>query len=148
MEADTQPQEKKAVHLGRNTQRIREMIGMKQNVLAMNTGYSQQYISKLEQSESFADEVLEKVASGLGVNPDLIKNFDEDKAVYNIQNNYEGSTLNNSSNYQYNYQPTFNPVDKLMTAIEENKKLYDALLKAEREKIALLEKMLGKQDQK
>ena len=32
-----------------------------------------------------------------------------------------------------------------MEAIDENKKLYEALLKAEREKVALMERMLDKE---
>ena len=41
-----------------------------------------------------------------------------------------------------NNNPTFNPVEKWAEAIEENKKLYERLLQAEREKVTLLEKML------
>lgn len=115
------------------------MIGMKQSVLASNTGYSQQYISKLEQSESFADEVLEKIATGMGVSPELIKNFDEEKAVNIISNTFNDHAILNG----INYNPTFNPLDELKTALDENRRLYEALLQSEREKIALLEKMLG-----
>ncbi len=42
------------------------------------------------------------------------------------------------------FNSTFNPLDILMEALEENKKLYKALLKEKDEKIALLEKMLEK----
>ncbi|MGH2643667.1 MAG: helix-turn-helix domain-containing protein, partial [Chitinophagaceae bacterium] len=79
--------------LGRNTQRIREMIGMKQSVLASNTGFSQQYISKLEQSETFADDILEKVAEGLGVKPEVVKNFDEEAAVNIISNSFDNGAF-------------------------------------------------------
>lgn len=40
------------------------------------------------------------------------------------------------------YNPTINPIDKLLEVIEENKKLYGKLLAAEKEKVALLEKLL------
>lgn len=123
--------DKRSVHLGRNAQRIREMIGMKQSALAMNTGYSQQYISKIEQSERFADEVLQKIAEGLGVTPELIKNFNEDKAIYNIQSNciYNDHSTNSSQHYQ----PTFNnePIDKVIA-------LFEKLLQGEKEKVELL----------
>jgi hypothetical protein len=65
---------------------------------------------------------------------EAIKNFDEEKAIYNIQNNYEGA----SSNYSGLYHCTFNPIDKLLEVIEENKKLYERLLKAEQEKKELM----------
>lgn len=127
MTTDFQSTEKSTIHLGRNTQRIREIIGMKQSTLASNTGLSQQYISKLEQSDSFADDVLEKIAEGLGVTPELIKNFNEERAVYNIQNNYDTSTNNQ------NYQPTINnnPIDKVVGFFEK-------LLQGEKEKLQLL----------
>lgn len=135
METEVQPEEKKIPHLGRNTQRIREMIGMKQSTLASNTGYSQQYISKLERSETFTDEVLEKVANGLGVKPNVIREFDEEKAIYNVACNFSDNAVNNNA---INIQ-NINPIEKWIGALEENKKLYEALLKSEQDKITLLQ---------
>lgn len=69
-----------------------------------------------------------------------IKNFDEQSTINIIANtvtNYDNGSL-------LNYQPTFNPLEKYIETMEENKKLYEALLKSEREKIALLEKMIEK----
>ena len=45
-----------------------------------------------------------------------------------------------NSNFQY--QPTFNPLDKLIEAHEEAKKLYERLVQAEKEKVECLEKLL------
>jgi transcriptional regulator with XRE-family HTH domain len=141
MEAETSSRDKKkAIHLGRNTQRIREILGIKQSTLAANTGFSQQYISKLERSQSFADEVIEKLASGLGVQPDLIKNFDEERAINIISNN---SFENCAQPASFFYNATINPIEQLMAALDENKKLYEALLQSEKEKNALLEKLLA-----
>ena len=36
----------------------------------------------------------------------------------------------------------FNPLEKWLEALEENKRLYEALLKSEREKVAMLEELL------
>jgi transcriptional regulator with XRE-family HTH domain len=138
METEVQPEEKSTPHLGRNTQRIREMIGMKQSTLAANTGYSQQYISKLERSETFADEVLEKVANGLGVKPNVIREFDEEKAIYNVACNFSDNAVNNNA---INVQ-NINPIEKWAEAIDENKKLYEALLKSEQDKITLLQEQI------
>jgi len=71
---------------------------------------------------------------------EAIKNFNEEAAIFNIQNNYEGSVLNNSTNQMY--QCTFIPLDKLMEALEENKRLYEELLKSKREKVVMLREML------
>lgn len=138
METKTKP-----THTGRKIGRIRELLGLKQEALAEKLGISQQAVSKIEQSEQVEDATLERVAKALGVSAEAVKNFSEEAIIYNIQNNYEGATVNNSPNYQFNNQCTFNPIDKWLQAMEENKRLYEALLKAEREKVVLLEKMLG-----
>ena len=124
------------IHQGRNIKRIREMLGIKQDVLATSLGLSQQAISQLEQKEVLDGPVLQKVSKALGVSEDAIKNFNEDAAVTIIS-----STLHDQSG-SVNYFPTFNPVDKWLAAIEENKKLYERLLQAEREKCELLQKLL------
>lgn len=72
----------------------------------MGEDWTQKKISLLEGKEVIEPGILDKVAKALNVPAEAIKNFDEDAAIVNIQNNYEGSTLNHSSNYQYNYQPT------------------------------------------
>ena len=120
----------KANHIGRKISRLRELKGFKQEYLAQELGVSQQSISKIEQSETIENEVLEKVAKALGFPAEAIKNFDEEKVIYNIQNNYD----NASNNVNY----SFNPIDKLIEAYEENKKLYERLLQAEREKNEIL----------
>lgn len=127
------------VHEGRNVKRIREMLGVKQEALAMDLGISQQAVSQLEQKEALDKEMLEKVAAALKVSPETIKNFNEENFINIVQNNYDGS----SNNFSGNYHCTFNLLEKYAEQVEENKKLYEALLKSEREKIALLERMLN-----
>jgi len=117
------------LHEGRNVKRIREILGIKQDALAASLGLSQQAISQLEQKEALDKDMLEKIADILKVPVEAIKNFDEEKAIYNIQNNYDNSTSN------VNYQ--FNAVDKIV-------ELYEALIQSEKEKVTLLERMLYK----
>jgi len=81
--------------------------------------------------------LLEQIAKVLKVPAEAIKNFDEEAAVSYI------TTFNDNSKGDFNYQCNFNPLDKYVEAMEENKKLYIALLKEKDEKIALMEKMLG-----
>lgn len=124
----TESKEKK-VNLGYNTKRIREIIGMKQDVLANILGVSQPYVSALEQSENIPEETLEKIAKSMGVTPEFIKNFNEDKAIYNIQSNftvqeYGAATFSGTINLN-------NPVDKIT-------ELFEKLLHSEREKMELL----------
>ena len=55
---------------------------------------------------------------------------------------------NANPNYSFNNYCTFNPLEKYVETVEKNEKLYEALLKSEREKIALLEKILGEKNKK
>ncbi len=68
----------KPVHEGRNVKRIREILGIKQDALAMDLGLSQQAISQLEQKEALDGELLEKIAKILEVPVEAINNFDEE----------------------------------------------------------------------
>jgi len=130
----------KTVHQGRNVKRFREMMGLKQEALAEKLGgdWTQRKLSYIETREVLEKDLIDDLAKALKVPAEAILNFDEEKAVYNIQNNYD-----NTSAPQLNFQPTFNPLDKYDQLVEENKKLYEQLLKAEREKIARLERLLN-----
>jgi transcriptional regulator with XRE-family HTH domain len=130
------------VHQGRNIKRFREMFGIKQEALALELGddWSQKKVSRLEENERVEEEVLELVAKILKVPVEAIKNFDEEMAVNIISNTFnDGSILNG-----INYNPTFNPINKLVEAFDENKKLYERLLKEKEEKISLLEALMKK----
>lgn len=128
------------VHIGRKISRIRELRGMKQDALAANLGITQQAISKLEQSEFIEEETLERVAKVLGVTPETIKKFSED-SIFNYFNNFSDNSINQGPIGAHN-TCNFNPLDKIVELFEENKKLYERLLQAEKEKNELLK---GKQ---
>ncbi|MEJ5056537.1 helix-turn-helix domain-containing protein [Sphingobacterium sp. MYb382] len=130
-------------HIGRKISRIRELRGFKQEALATELGISQQAVSIMENKDSIEKELLAQVAKILGVTTEAIENFDED-AVFNIINN----TFQDSSSNNNNYMCTFNPLDKLLEAQEENKKLYERLLEAEKAKIAYLERLLERDKQR
>lgn len=132
------------VHQGRAVKRIREILQVKQETLASELGISQQSVSLLETKETIDPETLEQIAKTLKVPVEAIKNFNEEAAIYNIQNNYD----NANPNYSFNNYCTFNPLEKYVETVEKNEKLYEALLKSEREKNALLEKMLGEKNKK
>jgi len=128
----------KPKHIGRNISRIRELRDMKQEALAQAIGTNQQSISIIEGSENIDDEKLKKIAEALGVPADAIRNFSEE-AVFNIM----GNTYDNGSSSINHNNCTFNPLDKLIEAFEENKKLYQQLIQSEKEKVAFLEKLLS-----
>ena len=134
----------KKVHEGRNIKRFREMLGIKQDALAWELGedWNQQKISLLEQRERVDEPILQRIADALKVPVDALKNFDEEQAVNIIASTFQNSTMLNANNFK-DFNCTFNPLDKLMEIIEENKQLYERLLQAEKEKVSMLEKMLG-----
>ena len=110
-------------HVGHNLQKIRVYFGMKQEALAADLGVNQQVISKIEKQEEIEEGLLNQIASVLGISAEVIKDFDVEKAIYNI-NNIRDNTIEQGST-------SFNPVDKIV-------ELYERLLQSEREKVELL----------
>lgn len=128
IEAVETPQKK---HVGKNIQKIRVCLGVKQDALATDIGMTQQAISKIEQQEEIEEDVLSKIANALGVTPELIRTFDEENAVYNINNhNYKDATIAEGAT----------PIVQQINPVEKIIELYERLLKSEREKIEILQK--------
>ena len=123
----------KTIHEGRNVKRFREMLGIKQETLAFALGdeWNQKKISLLEAKEQIEPALLDEVARALKVPADAIKNFDEEKAINIISNTFNDNAIN------MNYQCTFNPIEKIV-------ELNEALVKSEKEKNELLQKMIDK----
>ncbi|EJG03349.1 helix-turn-helix domain-containing protein [Flavobacterium sp. F52] len=125
-------------HIGRKISRIRELRDMKQEALAQALGTNQQAISILENSETIDEDKLIAIAKALGVTAEAIKNFSEEGVI-----NYFNTFNESPNNYFGLNNCTFNPLDKLMETVEENKKLYERLLQAEKDKNEYLEKLLN-----
>jgi len=132
------------IHEGRNIKRFREMLGIKQEALAYELGddWNQKKISLLEQKETIEPAILQQVSTALRIPVEAFQNFDEEQAINVISNT--ASFENCQQPAFFNHYPTFNPLEKWLETLEENKKLYERLLQTEREKAALLEKMLEK----
>jgi len=67
---------------------------------------------------------------------EAIRRFNKETAISIVSNTF--SDNQSAVGYVANYQPTFNPLDKLIEVMEENKQLYERLLVSEREKIEML----------
>ena len=114
-------------HQGRAVKRIREILGIKQDALAIDLGLTQQAVSLMEQKEVLDAPMLQKVAKVLGITEDAIKQFNDEAMINNINNTFhEGSSL-------INYQ--FNPIEKIV-------ELYERMLQSEKEKVEMLEQLL------
>ncbi len=152
----------KQSHHGRNLKRFREMLGIKQEALAYELGeeWSQKRVSLLEQKEMIPRETLEHIAEVLQIPVKAIVDFDEETAIQNLRNHYENTPAfpDDAAHPAPMLQPepeirapaqhipafpaSFNPLEKLVAALEENEKLYERLLKSEQEKVQLLQKLL------
>lgn len=128
----------KKIHQGRNIKRFREMLGIKQEALAFELGddWNQKKVSLLEQKETVESDILAQVAKILKVPAEAIENFDEEQAV-NIISNTVNNNDNATGNSLYSYQPTFNPIDKMV-------ELYERMLEQQKEMIEKLEKLIEK----
>lgn len=122
----------KTIHEGRNIKRFREMLGIKQEVLADKLGddWNQKKVSLLENKEVVEESLLRQVAEILKVPTEAIQNFDEEAAISYI------NTFHDNSKGDFNYHCTFNPLEKMV-------ELYEALVNSEKEKVAMLQKQLS-----
>lgn len=129
----------KKVHHGRNIKRFREMMGIKQDALAIALGedWTQQRISLLEQKESIDEPLLQQVATALKVPKEAIENFDEQSAINIISNTFEDFKDNAIANANY---CSFNPIDKIVELYESKIALYERMLKDRDGMIAFFEK--------
>lgn len=131
-------------NLGRKVHMLRKIHGIKQETIASALGISRQAVSKLEQSEFIDDDKLESIAKVMGISIETIKNFNEEATINYIQHNYEGSNSQAENVSVANYNCNFNPFDKIMELVEDNKKLYEKLIQAEREKNEILQRLWDK----
>jgi len=128
------------IHHGRNVKRFREMLGIKSETLVQDLGqdWNQQKISLLEQKENIETAILQQIAAILKIPVEAIQNFNEEQAINvisNTINNNDNATMTNPA--VFNYQPSFNPLDKMV-------ELYERMLEQQKELIEKLEKIINK----
>ena len=128
------------IHQGRNVKRFREMLGIKQEVLAFDLGedWNQKKISLLEQKEVIDNSLLQQISKVLKIPVEAIENFDEEQAINIISSTFHGTQG------LINYGPVFNnnPIDKIVQLHEEKIALYERMLKEKDEMMIRLEKLI------
>ncbi|WP_413514111.1 XRE family transcriptional regulator [Myroides odoratus] len=123
------------IHQGRNVKRFREMLGIKQEVLAFDLGedWNQKKISLLEQKAVIEPVLLQQISKVLQIPVEAIENFDEQQAINIISSTFNdhavGVIMNNN-----------NPIDKLIQLHEDKIALYERMLKEKEEMMQRLEK--------
>jgi len=128
------------VHEGRNVKRFREMLGIKQDALAIELGddWNQQKISLLEQKETIDVSLLQQISAALKIPVEAIQNFDEEQAVNIIANTFDNGAIGyNRAEVQH-----FNSIEKLTQLHEEKMALYERMLKEKDEMMVRLERLI------
>lgn len=113
------------LHTGRKIERLRKAIGL-QAEFSARLGISKQAVSEIEQAETVKEDRLQWIAGALGISAEAIHHFTDDMLIFHIQHMHDHSTA-----YAYNFQCTYNPLDKVV-------ELYERLLRVEQEKVELL----------
>lgn len=125
------------IHQGRNVKRFREMLGIKQEALALDLGddWNQKKVSLLEQKETIEDPLLQKISEVLKIPVEAFQNFDEEQAINIIASNFHdnatGVIVNN-----------YNPIDKILQLHEEKIALYERMLKEKDDMMYRLEVLI------
>jgi transcriptional regulator with XRE-family HTH domain len=115
---------------GANVRRWREWRNINQDVLAEQIGISQTTLSVYEKKDKLEPEILEKIAKALGIPVEAITELEDGTAI-----NIISSTFNGHASGSINYNPSFDPIDKIV-------ELYDKLLEAEKEKVIMLQEII------
>lgn len=103
--------------------------------MAADLGISQPEISKIERQDEIEEELLARIGGILGIPEGVIRNFDEAKAINNINNITENPQESIPTNPLENDAPS---VTQQFTLVKKIIGLYGRLLQSEREKIELL----------
>lgn len=108
---------KLSLHRGRKIERVRKLRGWTQADLGSKLGISKQAVSKLEQSENVGDEKLTEIANALGVTFEGLRDFTEEKVLYNTNNFYESCGVS-ATNISANVENINNPLKETIEMFE------------------------------
>ncbi|VFA41512.1 helix-turn-helix domain-containing protein [Chryseobacterium indologenes] len=131
------------IHQGRNVKRFREMLGIKQEALALDLGddWNQKKVSLLEQKEIIEDPLLKRISEVLKIPVEAFQNFDEEQAVNIISNTFGEHAFSNSFNYG---TINFHPIEKIVQLHDEKIALYERMLKEKDDMMMRLERLIEK----
>lgn len=109
------------IHEGKNVKRIREIMGLKQDALGQKceSKYDQRRISEYENMWTIPEPALQELADALGVTVEFIRAFNEEKAIFNIQNNNKFDVSENSFGLSNQPNITYNNIGKLEILLEK-----------------------------
>jgi len=142
------------IHHGNNVRFFRNVRNMKQEDFAERLGIKQPAVTKIERQSVIDPHTLVKCADVLGISVELLRDFEPSRVLdfdcftYNNIDKLENSngTIliskdSSSTNTNNNY-----PIEKLMELNYKNAELYERLIRAEKEKNEILEKVLNEKN--
>lgn len=162
METEAKSPSERKTHHGHAVKRLRRDLGLSQEQLGKQIGMSQQTVCRNEEQKTIDDDTLERLAKGLGVSVDFIKNMEDEKPLvqyfqhntYNVsgdaRHNNMGSSMGETEtvNHYYGLDDTtllkiFNSIEDLcrknLSQCAEFINLYSQLMKTCQETIRNLE---------
>ncbi|WP_294273969.1 XRE family transcriptional regulator [uncultured Chryseobacterium sp.] len=129
---------KQKIHQGHNVKRFREMLGVKQETLALNLGneWDRKKISLMEQKDLIEEVLLQKISKVLNIPIEAFQNFEEEQSVNVFANTYSFHDFKDHAVASgFSYQPSFNPIDKII-------ELYERMIQQQKEMIDKLENLI------
>jgi transcriptional regulator with XRE-family HTH domain len=81
------------MHIGKNIAKIRELLGIKQESLALTLKISQQTISKIEQTENLRENTVERIANALGISTSMIYKYSDQLLIDFLKEAISGTDL-------------------------------------------------------
>lgn len=161
METEENTSNKKRTHHGHAVKRLRMDRMLSQKDLGNIIGMSQQALCRYEEQEKIDDLTLERLAKGLEVSVELIKELEDDKPLaYYIENNTisdntidntdsfatlatNNSNEGNTYNYTHDKETLHIALEQLQKLYESNMQMYNQYFKISEEKFDKLEKEIA-----
>lgn len=144
MEKEAEQRITRNVNQGANIQRLRQILGIKQETLAEKLGIDQSGVSRLESRRVIENDTLLKIANIFNVSPKIIQELQENPLSVVIENNtfengsYNAGIIEKDENHHNN----IHPLEKIAELNKQTSELYERMLALEKEKSALLEQLL------
>lgn len=144
------------VNQGANVRKFRQLLDIKQEVLAEKMGTTQQALSIVENRKVIGEKMLSRIAEALKVPAEIIAGLEENPLSIIVENNtfdqnntFESGSSNqtlvgtNDNNFEnHSNQQIIHPLDKIMEISKETTSLYERIITLEKEKSAWLEQAL------
>lgn len=149
------------VNQGANVRKFRQLLGIKQDILAETIGTTQQTLSLVENRKVIGGKMLRRIAEALNIPVEIIEGMEENPLSIIVENNtfdekntFESGSSNQTqtfvgtkdNNIENHNNQQIHPLDKIVEMNKETVSLYERMMTLEKEKSALLEQALKEKE--